>query len=197
MMNTRVKAALLALLSVAQLTAAGWSIARYESTLRSGALYRIRIEPVDPADAFRGRYVAIRPSITVPAPVDAETKQLLDRIERREEGYVVLANDDDGFARISQVLMAPPDKGDYLKVAYAWEQLARQAQGDQPGTPGGYIVQFSFDRYYMNEGAAPAAEQRFWEATRRNSASRAWLAVRVKDGVGVIESLFIDGVELR
>ena len=34
-MNTRLKAGLLALLSVTQLTAAGWSIARYESVLRS------------------------------------------------------------------------------------------------------------------------------------------------------------------
>jgi uncharacterized membrane-anchored protein len=196
-MNTRLKAALLGLLGVAQLIAAGWSIARYESTLRSGTLYRIRIEPVDPADAFRGRYIAVRPSIRIPAPIDLETKQLLNRIENREPGYVVLANDADGFARISQVLPAPPAQGDYLKVAYAWELPAREAQGDQPATAGGYNVQFSFDRYYMNERAAPAAEQRFFEATGRNSSSRAWLAVRVKDGVGVIESLFIDGVELR
>lgn len=197
MTNTRLKAALLGLLSVAQLAAAAWSIARYESTLRSGTLYRIRVEPVDPADAFRGRYVAVRPSIRIPEPIDLETKQLLDRMQNREEGYVVLGSDADGFARVSEVLLAPPARGDYLKVAYAWELMARAGQGDQPGTTGGYIVQFSFDRYYMNERAAPAAEQQFFEATGRNSSKHAWLAVRVKDGVGVIESLFIDGAELK
>ena len=195
-MNTRLKVALLAFLSGAQLTAAGWSIARYESTLRSGALYRIRIEPVDPADAFRGRYVAIRPSIRIPAPVAPETEQLLYRIRQGEHGYVVLVNDADGFARISQVLVRPPAQGDYLKVAQTWEQWAGDAP-DGRAISSGYNVEFSFDRYYMNEGAAPEAEQKFWAATRRNSSSRAWLAVRVKDGVGVIESLFIDGVELR
>jgi uncharacterized membrane-anchored protein len=195
--NTRLKAAVLGLLSVAQLTAAGWSIARYESTLRSGTLYRIRVEPVDPADAFRGRYVAVRPSIRIPEPIDLETRQLLDRIQNRDEGYVVLGSDADGFARVSAVLMAPPARGDYLKVAYAWDLMLRAAQVDQAGTTGGYVVAFSFDRYYMNERAAPAAEQQFVEAAGRNSSRRAWLAVRVKDGVGVIESLFIDGVELK
>jgi uncharacterized membrane-anchored protein len=193
-MNTRLKAALLALLSVAQLTAAGWSIARYESVLTSGALYKIRIEPVDPADAFRGRYVEIRPSIRIPLPVSDETRNLLFRIQNREQGYVVLANDADGFARIAQVLVAPPVQGDYLKVAHAWEQWA---PNEGPPRAIGYTVRFSFDRYYMNEAVAPAAAQRFLEATLRNSSSRAWITVRVKAGVGVIEGLFIDGVPIE
>jgi len=196
-MNIPVKAGLLALLSVAQLTAAGWSIARYESVLRSGAPYKIRIEPVDPADAFRGRYVQIFPSIRIPMPVSVETKELIYRIQNGEQGHVVLASDADGFARIAQVLTTPPAQGNYLKIAHVWEQWSTDAPpGGQP-TAIGYNVRLSFDRYYMNERVAPAAAQQFFEATVRNSPQRAWITVRVKDGVGVIEGLFIDDVPIE
>ena len=56
-MKSGQKIAALAVLCVAQLGAATSSIVRHESILRSGVPYRIRAAPVDPADAFRGRYV--------------------------------------------------------------------------------------------------------------------------------------------
>jgi uncharacterized membrane-anchored protein len=174
-MSAPVKIAILVVLCLAQLAAAGSSIVKYETTLRSGALYRIRSIPIDPADAFRGRYVAVSPSITIPAPIDAETERLLLRIQSGERGYVVLATDDEG-------------------IASAWPQWTATAQD---ATRTGYTINFSFDRYYMNEQAAPEAENQFRAAARRNSASRAWLTVRVRNGAGVIEGLFVDGVPIE
>jgi uncharacterized membrane-anchored protein len=185
-MSAPVKIAILVVLCLAQLAAAGSSIVKYETTLRSGALYRIRSIPIDPADAFRGRYVAVSPSITIPAPIDAETERLLLRIQSGERGYVVLATDDEGFARVAQ--------GDDLAIASAWPQWTATAQD---ATRTGYTINFSFDRYYMNEQAAPEAENQFRAAARRNSASRAWLTVRVRNGAGVIEGLFVDGVPIE
>jgi uncharacterized membrane-anchored protein len=78
-MSGRIKIAVLAALSIAQIGAAGWSIARYETILASGTPYKIRTAPVDPADAFRGRYVMAQPSITITPPITAETG-LLDSI---------------------------------------------------------------------------------------------------------------------
>ena len=43
----------LAALSVVQIAAAGWSIARYESTLSSGTPHKIHVAPVDPACSRR------------------------------------------------------------------------------------------------------------------------------------------------
>jgi uncharacterized membrane-anchored protein len=196
-MNTRLKVAALTVLSVAQLAAAGWSIARYESTLRSGALYRIRTMAVDPVDVFRGRYVAVRPSITILKPISPETEGLLQRISAGETGYVVLATDAEGFASAAQILMAPPSQGDYLQIDRVWAQWAQGSQPGREATFTGWNLEFSFDRYYMNEAAATEAQQRYFEAVGRNAATRAWLAVRVKDGVAVIEGLFIDGVAIE
>jgi hypothetical protein len=49
----------------------------------------------------------------------------------------------------------------------------------------------------MSEAAAPEAQQRYADATSRNAATRAWLTVRVRNGVGVIEGLFIDDVPIE
>ncbi len=196
-MTTSARVIALVVLSVAQLGAAAWSIARYESTLRSGVLYRIRIEPVDPADAFHGRYVAVRPSITVLADDSSELGRLLQLIQGGARGYVVLTLDADGFARVSDVVFTPPAQGDYLEVACVFDQWSRDTKPGETARRVGYTVCFSFDRYYMNEAAAPMAERRYAEASRRNATAKAWLTVRVKNGAGVIEGLFIDGDPIK
>jgi uncharacterized membrane-anchored protein len=192
-MNVRLRVAALVVLSVTQLAAAGWSIARYESTLRSGARYRFRTLAVDPADAFRGRYVAVRPSVTMAKPIAPETEALLERIQEGETGYALLATGADGFAQAARVVADPPPRGDYLRIARVRQQWTRDAPPPNPMSVVGYDIDFPFDRYYMNEAAAPEAEVRYAGAAQRNAATTAWLDVRVKDGVGVIEGLFIDG----
>jgi uncharacterized membrane-anchored protein len=196
-MTRRMRAAALAALSLAQLAAAGWSIARYEWTLASGAVYRIRTIAVDPADAFRGRYVAVQPAVTISEPLAGETRQLIERIQSGETGYVVLATGADGFAKVSRVLVEPPAEGDYLKVAHVWQQWNPAPQPGGESARAGYSVRFSFDRYYMNEAAAPEAETRYAAATRRGARTDTWLTVRIKDGVGVIEGLFVDGTAIE
>jgi uncharacterized membrane-anchored protein len=197
-MSARLKIAVLAALSIAQLGAAAWSIARYETILSSGTPYRIRTAPVDPADAFRGRYVAVRPSITITPPIAPEMKELLDSIRYdSRKAYVRLAADAEGFARAAGIVLEEPQDGDYLRItgtSPVWTP-----RSDDPGKSDltAYTLQFSFDRYYMNEAAAPEAERRYFQAAPRSAESRAWLAVRVKNGIAVIEGLFIDGVAIE
>jgi hypothetical protein len=194
-MSTRIRVAVLVTLSVLQLAATASSIVRYESTLRSGAAYRILSTAFDPVDAFRGRYVAVRPGIPVIEPISPEMRAALTRIEAGETGYVVLGTDANGFARASEIHLERPSRGDYLAIGSVWHNAPTQPNG----TPAPFTLQLvlTLDRYYMNDAAAPQAQQRYFEATRRNADSRAWLVVRVKNGVGVIEGLLIDGVPIE
>jgi uncharacterized membrane-anchored protein len=200
-MNAQVRLVLLVVLGVAQLAAAGWSIARYESVRAWGTLYRIPIAPVDPADAFRGRYVAVRPAIafswadqagaTDEALAEA-TRELLAGIERyTTKGYVVLARDDQGFAKAVQVVATRPSGADYLEIAHASRRNI-VANADV-----GYTLSFAFDRYYINEASAPLAEQRYVEMMRRNPQTRAWVEVRIRKGVAVVTGLSLDGVPIE
>jgi uncharacterized membrane-anchored protein len=196
------KIVLLVVLSAAQLTAAAWSIVRYELTLATGNVYKVKTVPVDPADPFRGRYVAIRPVLPLPNPVVPEVGSLLDQVgvfrpnAARKTAYVVLSNDAAGFARADQVVAEPPRTGDYLEIAGArLRTIGLVEQGRQPEVVREVVL--PFDRYYMAEAAAPAAEQRYREASRRDTNRDTWITVRVRNGVGVIEGLFLDGVRIE
>lgn len=194
-MSTRASLALLAALAVLQVGAAAWSIVRYERVLATGAVYRIRTAAVDPADAFRGRYVAVQPTITLSGPLDEPTRALLDSFRwDGRSAFVELATGADGFATAVRVTPERPG-GDYLQVEAAWPRWDRSGEPDPDRS--GYTLTFGFNRYYMNETAAPAAERRYAESAGPNLEDRAWLTVRVKDGVGVIEGLFVDGVPIE
>jgi len=197
-MSARFTITLLAALSIAQLGAAGWSIVRYETILSSGTPYKIRAAPVDPADAFRGRYVMVQPSITITPPIAAETKELLDAVRySNRTGYVRLAADAEGFARAAGIVLEEPQDGDYLKIAGVWATWTPRTEDPGKSDLTAYTVRLSFDRYYMNEAAAPEAQHRYFQAAPRNANARAWLTVRVKNGIAVIEGLFIDGVAIE
>jgi len=197
-MTTTLKLALLGIVGILQLAVTSSTIIRYESTLRTGAFYRIPTAAVDPADVFRGRYVAVRPTIVIPEPIARDTQDVLDRIQLGEPGYVVLGTAANGLARADAVRLDPPPQGDYLKIASAWPQMREnRAHPNLPYVRVGYNLTFSFDRYYMNDVLAPHAQQRVTDAARGDIENRAWLAVRVKNGAGVIEGLYLDGVPIE
>ena len=163
------------------------SIVRYEKTLRDGKPIKLRVEPVDPADAFRGRFVAILPTLI--APTDSIPGA--EGIEAwRWRGWAILEPDADGFARVVRVTDVRPEGADALRVRYggpAWDRV----DGEEPRLIGERLVS-ELDRYYMNERRAPAAEAAYREHASR-AKNDAWIAVRLRDGVGVIEGLYVDG----
>jgi len=202
-MKLPLKVVLLIALSVAQLGAAALSIVRYETTLALGTLYKIESAPVDPADPFRGRYVAIRPAIALTSSLSPESERLLGGVgmfRGRGEGpgkaYVVLTTGADGFARASAIVPEAPASGDFLEFAQADTRLVRAAEEGRPAEFERMIV-LPFDRYYMAESAAPVAEDRYREASRRNDETKAWITVRVRNGRGVVEGLYIDDVPIE
>ena len=196
------KVAFLVVLSAAQLTAAAWSIVRYETVLATGNVYKVKTVPVDPADPFRGRYVAIQPVLTLPNPLSPDVVDLLDQLGKfrpntaRRTAYAVLGTDAEGFARVVEVVPAPPPGGDYLEFRQVRLRAIEPAeQGRQPEIVRDIVL--PLDRYYMAEAAAPAAEQRYRETARRDDDIETWITVRVRNGIGVIEGLFIDGVRIE
>ena len=190
---------LLIALGVAQLSAAALSIVRYETTLAWGTLYKVKAAPVDPADPFRGRYVAIRPAVPLGSPSPETERALEDAYTssgRHRNAYVVLGSDLDGFAKVDAIVANPPRSDDYLAFSQT-DLRVTPARVDARGTVVERAIVLPFDRYYMSESAAPAAEERYREAMRRNDETEAWITVRVRNGRGVVEGLYIDGVPIE
>ena len=177
-MKGRILLVLLGLAILVQLAVPASMILKRERVLAHGQAFKFRTAPVDPYDAFRGRFVALGfDQNTVVAPPGHD-------FARGQTVHVRLVEDADGFAKLADLSRERPDAAPYLttKIQYV----------------GGDIVhlRLPFDRFYMDENAAPAAEQ----AYRQNTASsnrNAYVQVRIDKGFAVLEDLYVDGVPIR
>lgn len=161
-----------ALLVVAQCVVPAMRIVKFETVLRKGVPYRFRCRPVDPFDAFRGRYVRVFPEL-------GSVVWRGEKLRRGATVYVALRQGCDGFAEPTEATLTPPPSGDYIAGYHLWS-----------ATDDTIRVELPFDRYYMPENLALHAEKAYREGV---SGSNAWLVVRVKDGAGVIENLYVNG----
>ena len=164
---------------VAQFGVIASILIKRELTLRRGEVYRFATAPVDPFDAFRGRYVALR------FGVEQEPVYFPEHINAGKTCYARLGTHTNGFAKIEAVISKKTNEPGLLKV--------RAERGWRSGNAI-MRVKLPFDRYYMPEKLAPEAELVYNEAARRGNEQSAAAVVRVWRGNAVIEDLEIDGM---
>jgi uncharacterized membrane-anchored protein len=174
-MNPRIIA--FGVLCLFQLGAAASGIARHERTLTEGAGVLLAVAPVDPADPFRGRYVALA------FELERDNHPLRGRPPSHNEPvYVVLKVDAQHVATVDYVTADRPSAGLFLKAHSGWQESDTTIH-----------VSLPFKRYYMNEALAPAAEAAYLEAIRQDSGKKNYARVRLLDGRAVIEAILLDG----
>ncbi len=176
-MNARLVLALYLVLSVVQLATPIGQIWKHEDLLQTGRTYKFRTAPVDPYDAFRGKYVSLAYANTTASIKTG------DRVRPRDIAYVILSQDENGFALFGEISDDPPISGDYLRVECQYMIGSDRAAFRLP-----------FDRFFMEESKAPLAEQAYRRfGNRRNQVvAQAYALVRVKNGRGAIVDLFIN-----
>lgn len=167
-------------LALAQLAVAGRAIFLSEITLRTGDVFRFRLAPVDPVDAFRGRYIALR--------FAEDRVSVADEVPHlsQEKVYVPLVLDDEGFVTFGPAVLEEPENAPYLHLQSGIEFL------DEDGERR-LSLALPFGRFYMTEKLAKEVDRSLW----RRGIRPAWVTVRVRDGLGVIEDLYIDGLPVR
>lgn len=162
----------LLLVVFAQLAVPGSLIWKREQTLRHGSVWKFRTAPVDPVDAFRGRYIALQFEIEtheLHPPPDPELYQTV---------FVTFKLSSEGFAEIDQVSVAAPARDDFITA---------QLNGNRITLP--------FDKYWVTERDAPAAEAAYQNLSRRGN-QNAYVSVRVFHGDAAIEQLYLDNQPL-
>jgi uncharacterized membrane-anchored protein len=188
---------------VAQFGVLGAMIMRRECALKQGVACRFRTAPVDPYDAFRGKYVAL--------DIEGAREGLLTetRFEHNQRVYVRIGADTNGLSVIEAVAVRPDTDALWIKarVTYSWEEYkehpgvtntATASAGKSPVErrvlTGKYRTRLNlpFDRYYMDEKLAPAAESAYRDASQRKRRD-AVVTVRVWRGLTVIEKLEVGG----
>lgn len=161
------------------------TIWNHSKILREGAPVKIRLQPIDPYDPFRGRYIQLRFNLG-----SANWKKPLasDSPRRYEKAYLSYALAPDGFATARFLHAEPPTDAPYFQV-----QNVRQT----------YLKDWSFElpfnRYYLNEKDAPLAEKIARDAIgpEDSSGEASYLIIRNLDGKIAIDSLYLGGIEIE
>ena len=103
---------------ILQLAVPGYFVYRHYNTLYTGESYKFEVAPYDPYDPFRGRYVSLRPTIS---------------LYSTDGAYGLLEKDSDGYAVISEWQVQKPKTGQYVKNLqlgryYMNEKMAPEAE---------------------------------------------------------------------
>jgi uncharacterized membrane-anchored protein len=160
------------LLAFAQVAVPGSLIWKREHTLRQGSVWKFRTAPVDPVDVFRGRYVALQ--------LEVETQQISPpaNASSGDTVFITLKANAEGFAGIDQVLTAKPAGDDFMAAELS-----------------GKTISLPFDKYWVTERDAPAAESAYRNLSRRDNPN-AFATVRVFRGDAALEQLYLDNQPL-
>lgn len=153
-----------------------------EDVIDSGIAYKFKTAPVDPTDPFRGKYITLRYKDN---SVEVENKN--DWING-EEVYVILNMDKDGFAKIKFLSKETPKyKADYLKAKISFVSSGGSNQ---------VRIAYPFNRYYMEESKAEAAEKAYRQS-QADTSKLTYALVSIKNGEAVLQDVLIGGIPIK
>jgi len=174
-MNRRfVLLGLFGILALVQIAVPVSMIIEREMVLRYGRTLKFRTAPVDPFDALRGRYVWLgfeSNSVSGPGASGFADGQRV---------YALVEEDADGFARFTRLSARRPEGDAYVQVRVSYTHQGKT------------FLDLPFDRYYLEEDLAPAAEEAY-RAHRARGSHDAYVTVRVWKGRAVLEELYVGG----
>jgi uncharacterized membrane-anchored protein len=153
-----------------------------EGIMATGVEYKFKTAPVDPTDPFRGKYITLGFEENI---VAVENK---DEWQPGEEIYILLTTDAEGFAKPGFGVKEKPFEGqDFVKakVVYAVVSSENEVRIDYP-----------FERYYMGEWKAEAAEETYREV-QLDSTKTTYALVSIQNGEAVLKDVLIDGTPIR
>lgn len=174
--------AVFVLVALAQLFVPAKMILDREKVLDNGKEYRFKTAPIDPYDIFRGKYIVLSYEDNV-FKIQDEKGWI-----NGEKVFLILKTDKDGFAEIQAVLKdKPAGSKDFLKASVNY--VSNDGSGN-------LVIEYPFDRFYMEESKALPAEKAYLESLR-DSSRVTYAQVKILNGESVLKDVLIDGIPLR
>lgn len=157
-----------------------------EAVLRDGKVFHFRTKPVDPSHPFKGRYIVLN--------FDAgnyTTTRLDSAINGYgQDIYVLLGKDEDGFAKVQQLVKEKPgNKVDFVKASIYY---VNRYENDSASVR----IDYPFTEFYMEEFKAPKAEDIYRESTI-DSTQKTYAVVAVLNGDAVVKDVMINDKPIR
>ncbi len=152
-----------------------------EQILHEGVAYRFKTRPIDPVDAFRGRYIILGYD-----NFEFDHDEGSNKFEYGQKVFATLAKDSAGYAYFSELLTTAPSSGDFLLTTclnYRKGKIRLQ-------------VPENMNKYFLNESIAPEAERlyRQFNSDRTNRDSVfVYVDTRVFEGKVLLEKVYFKG----
>ncbi len=182
MHNKKVLFSLFIPIAMAQLFVPAKMVYEREKILESGKTFKFQLEPIDPSDPFRGKY------ITLDFANDTANVSVFQALQSNEQIYVKLSENEKGFAVIDTcVKEQPTETPNYVKaeVDYLIDKESNMIR-----------VEYPFNRFYVEESKAAEAEKAYDEA-RRASTNSTYAVVKVGNGIGIVKNVMVNGMPLE
>jgi|JI9StandDraft_1071089.scaffolds.fasta_scaffold03827_8 uncharacterized membrane-anchored protein len=170
-----------------QLYMPAYVIIEREKIIEQGKMWKFKTQPVDPNDVFRGKYIYLN---------FTNSELIASNFNEVELGnaYVKLIEDANGYAIPSIILNElPPNSNDYLQVKVTLNPFHLD---DTEKENSKVYFEYPFDRFYLEESKAPAAELTYARATRDTLVSTC-AVVYVHNGKSVLNDVLIDGISVN
>lgn len=163
-----------------------------ERVIKTGTAYQFELQPIDPNDPFRGKFMTLNFE-------QSEFKtDTCDVNFGYRDAFVVIKKGSDGFAKIKAVDFTKPIQDQaYIKAkVYCNAIYSPIINNSKPAISHyAYVIQYPFERYFMNENTIQIAEDKVRVAIR-DTTKRVYGEVRIKDNQARLTSVQIDGVPI-
>ena len=180
MKNKKITFLIFILIVMAQLYVPLQMIYNQEDIIKSGKEFRFQTIPLDPYDPFRGKHITLffkEREITVQKNIKWHSGETV---------FATLTTDKNGFAKISSISkIKPKNSKSYIKSKISLGYINSVI-----------IIDFPFNRYYMNEDIAQKAEKIYQEFSIKKK-NETYALVAVKNGEAVLKDVRINDVSIK
>lgn len=153
-----------------------------EKIITDGKMLKFKTAPVDPSDPFRGKYIDLEFKAT-----EYKLQNSDEEWQSDENVYVQLKKDEEGYAHIQGISKVKPAEGLFVKGSIQYMIPYEN--------PEKLVIQYPFDRYYMEESKAYDAELTYLE-TVSDTSGVTYALVHVLDGEAVLTDVLIDDISI-
>ena len=181
MNNKMILISLFCVLCLIQISVPAKMIYDSDKVLEYGKSYKFKTAPIDPTDPFRGKYITLNYENNY-FPIDNQ-----DEWNVGQEVYVYFAEDSLGFAYIAAVSVDNP-LDNKLSLKLKIDQVTKSLD------PNRIYFRYPFDRLYLEESKATAAEDIYRKAI--TNGSDVYALVNIWDGKAVLNDVFVDDVRI-
>lgn len=158
-------------------------ILKKETITSKGKLFKFKTEPIDPSNPFEGKYI----TLNYQQDTFSIALNTLPLLERGDDIYILLKQEN-GFAVIKDVVTKKPNGNiDYVKATVRYI--------DNNNDVLKLYIDYSFNKFFMQEYKAPKAESLYRDANR-NPEVNCYAVVSIYDGSAVVNDVMINEVSI-